>query len=480
MIRKASPYVLSLLLLLLAFPPFSLWPLAFFALVPLLLQPRLKAFPLLFWGGFLHCGLLYWIVGVLIRHGGMPWSLSVLAGLLLYLYLSLFLLPPLLLWNPRRPWLLPFLFLFFELLQEYLLTGFPWAILADSQASNPFVRGLWPLVGVRGVSFLIVAVNVGLALAVQKRRLRPAAVPLGLFFLCSLLVFLPLPRQGKRVRVGAVQGNAAMEKDWTGEDLIREFSFYRDETRRLFREGADLVVWPEFSFPFYPRYQYSLTEAVQSLVPEGGRVLVAGGNDRWEGRDYNTAFVFHRDRWEGYYKVHLTPFGEYIPFRFLFPFAKRIAHVEGEFTPGKVVRLFSAGGFSFATPICYEVVFPSLVSRFSRQGPGMIVTITNDGWFGATSGPYQHLGIARIRAMEASLPLIRAATTGVSVLYSARGKEIARVGYNQRGTLRGEVVLSGGPSLYHRYFSLWEGFWALAGILSLLLSLRASRRSDKG
>ena len=116
-----------------------------------------------------------------------------------------------------------------------------------------------------------------------------------------------------------------MEKDWTGEDLIREFSFYRDETRRLFREGADLVVWPEFSFPFYPRYQYSLTEAVQSLVPEGGRVLVAGGNDRWEGRDYNTAFVFHRDRWEGYYKVHLTPFGEYIPFRFLFPFAKRIA-----------------------------------------------------------------------------------------------------------------------------------------------------------
>ena len=437
MSKKNIPYLLTPILLALAFPPFNLYFLAFFALVPVLNETEKRSsFLKLFFSGFLfNLLLLYWLYPVLTGYGQMPQILAILSLILLFSYLSLFFAIPLYFFKEKLLFLFPFLYVSFEIILEHFLTGFPWGILANSQSSNTGLNYLFYISGVRGVSLFLVFSNVLIYHTLKEKKKRTFAFIVFLIILINIPGYFIKPKGSRILKVAVVQGNESMNTVWTGQRVKEEFIKYMNYTEKSVKKGAKLVIWPEFCFPYYPRYQSGITNVLKKFTKKNKVTLILGANDQKDGNYYNTAFVFHNGELDYYYKVHLTPFGEYIPYKNLFFFAKKIANVEGEFTPGKVVKVFDIDGVKVGVPICYEMVFPSLIKHFYDRGAELIVAITNDSWYGKTSGPSQLFYLSKVRAMEGFFPIARAATSGISGFFEQNGKILKKLNYGKEGYL---------------------------------------------
>jgi apolipoprotein N-acyltransferase len=240
-----------------------------------------------------------------------------------------------------------------------------------------------------------------------------------------------LVQSGEPVRVGLVQGNVDQAEKWDLARASNIFSNYLRLSSRAIEQNVDVVIWPESSTPFRFDEDPGAADRVRELAREA-RVPILLGSDEIEQngqtRYYNSAFLIQSDGSTGgvYRKLHLVPFGEYVPLRRVFFFAAPLVEAVGDFSPGDAAVLLPIDGHLVSTAICYEIVYPDLVRRFVEGGSELLVTITNDAWFGRTSAPYQHFSQAAMRAIENGRYLVRSANTGISGVVDPYGRVLSR------------------------------------------------------
>jgi apolipoprotein N-acyltransferase len=481
-------YPLALLagvLLALSFPRFGHPAFAWIALVPLLValsgwqgrpgrlpgQPPHRAFLMgLVTGTVYFVGTIYWTGDVLAGFGGLATPLAIFAMLLLALYLALFPAIAALITarlvtraGARALFLAPPAWVATEFFRGYLFGGFPWVPLGNSQVTVLPVAQLASLFGVYGLSGLVALVNASIAfalLASGRGRIKALAVTAALLVAVAAwgtwrIAGGSLTREGTPMTVGLVQANIAQDDKWNPREARRIFTTHIAMTRDVVRRGARFVIWPESSTPFTFERNAEGEAALRGLAREV-EVPILFGSDQ-EVLDpaghYNSAFLLGPDgRTQAVYqKIHLVPFGEFVPFSdwlsFFPPLVQTLAGF-APFTPGASVVLLPIGGRVVSTAICYEVVYPSLIRKAVEEGSQLLTTITNDGWYGHSSAPFQHFEMASMRAIEQGRYLARAANTGISGIVDPYGRVVQRSAIFEQAGLVGDVRLLTGRTLY--------------------------------
>ncbi len=437
--------LLSGVLLSLSFPKPSLAGLAYVALVPLLFSlarpnRRLPAFVCgMITGLVFYLATIYWLTLTMENYGAIPRWLSLLILFVFSCYLALY--HGIFAWATARmqrtrfPLVVaaPLFWVALEYARGHLLTGFPWALLGYTQYRHPLVLQVADLTGVYGVSFVIVAVQVAftaiLAVATGRGGFRSLPVPLGGAIACLVLTIaygayrldqIRALEPGTLLRVGVVQGNIEQEEKWDPIFRDKILAIHTRLSREAAAAAPDLIIWPEASVPFYFMAERAYQSKLLTLIDDLGVALLFGSPD-YRIRDgqqhfYNSAFLVApggelRGRYD---KMHLVPFGEYVPLRRALFFVHPIIDWIGDMTPGRDVSVMQAGDGIFGTPICYEIILPHLVRRFVAAGANVIATLTNDDWFGHSAAPFQHFSMAVLRAVENRVPVVRSANTGIS------------------------------------------------------------------
>lgn len=465
--------------LTLAFPGVDLGLLAWVALAPWLAwipgrTPGRAALGGLVAGLVFHLGGLWWIADTVMRHGNLPdviaAPVAVSVLLVLALYLSLFTAA----FAATLAWLRPatgpafvlaaaILWVALEYLRAHLLSGFPWNLLGYSQYRNFSLLPIVTVTGVYGLSFLVLAVNAALSWGLlcwgRWREVGSGAV------VVAGLVALALFPGGSIARASAsrasiavtlVQGNIAQELKWDPSRQLETVATYRRLSLAAALEGRPaLIVWPETAVPSSLE-AHDIREAVLAVARAGQVSLLVGAlhADRTTGRVHNSAFLVDpsgvvTDRYD---KVHLVPFGEYVPLRRLLFFADWfVSGGIGEITPGEAIRVLMSSAGRFGVMICYEAIFPELARRAVAGGAEFLVNITNDAWFGRTSAPYQHLAMATVRAVENQVYVIRAANTGISAIIAPDGRIVRASGLFTREVVAGSIEPRRRTTFYTRH-----------------------------
>lgn len=508
------PFVLAAasgLLLAFSFPSVGHPALAWAALAPLLLSLQRstvrQAFTLgLVTGVIYFTGTLYWITRVMAVYGGLAPVVAGLVNALLIAYLALF--PAVFAMvmsrmssglGPRSLAAAPFVWVATELGRTHIMTGFPWVLLGYSQTSVLPVAQFASVFGVYGLSALVASVSAALAYAAARgmtsRRgaVRVPGVMVAyrpLIGTIALVVAIgiwgtarmrdgALTREGEPVIVGLVQGNVDQADKWDERRAGGIFREYLDMTRRAIADGAQVVLWPESSTPFYFEEDRPGAEQVRALARETKTPILVGSDqiDRSapQTKYYNSAFLVRPDGATAavYRKMHLVPFGEYVPLKTLLFFAGPLVEAVSDFSPGDAAVLLPVRGHFMSTSICYEVVYPDLVRQMVAGGAELLTTITNDAWFGPTSAPYQHFEQASMRAIENGRYLVRAANTGVSGIVDPYGRVRARTAIYEPAVVVGEARFLRSRTIYSR---IGDTFAYASAVLTLGVLLFVRRR----
>ncbi|MEJ5377823.1 MAG: apolipoprotein N-acyltransferase [bacterium] len=506
--------LLSGLLAALAFPDWELWPLAWVALVPLFwaleaLGPR-QAATLGWMAGALHYGiLLYWLVGTMQTYGRLPLVLAVAVMVLLVLYLAGFwaLFCGLMSFLGKSlgfPAMVmaPALWVSLEVLRSIFLSGFPWALLGYSQWNlKPLVQ-VADLSGIYGVSFLLVSVNVGGYLLLRdlaKGRRPGLGCILGLVF-CGALsagawlygeqrisLISGLSTQAQGLRVGVAQGNMEQSIKWEPAFQEATLSRYEGLSRLVVEKGgAELVVWPETAAPFFFQREGPLRERLLGLASQlKADILFGSPAYGWVEEKrvfYNRAYLLGSEGGvRGWYdKIHLVPFGEYVPLQQMLPFVRKMVAAIGDFHPGQApLPLVTSGGAAVGVSICFESIFPDIFREQVRKGADLLANLTNDAWFGKTAAPYQHLSMLAMRAVETRRWIVRAANTGISAFIDPCGRITSQTKLFETDSLVDRVSRLQVHSFYVLHGDLFAWACALWSAMLLCLALfRAHRRKD--
>lgn len=431
-----------------------------------------------------YAGTCYWVYDTMRKYGGLDASAAVLVLVLFCCYLGLYhglfgLLIALVARSRdyRRALVLaPFFWVAVELIRTRV-TGFPWNLLGTAQVDNSALCGISALTGVYGVSFEIALVNIALAAAFLIPREKRASMLIAALAAAAVLqsgslVKVPQARVTRTALL--VQQNVPVSADWTPEYFQQTLN---DLTRLTAKAVAaqlpgkfDLIVWPESPAPFFTndlRFRDALTQvATQTkLWTVTGAIGVAPANQA-NGTVYNSAVLISPSgEWVARYdKVHLVPFGEYLPFPRLFAFAGGLTKEVGQFEHGLARKPLNAGGQQLGIFICYESIFPDEVRQFARNGAQVFVNISNDGWYGDSGAYAQHLNQTRMRAIENNRWLLSATDTGVTASIDPAGRIVDRLPRKQRSALAAAYSLNSVTTFYTRY---GDWFAYLCAIISL-------------
>jgi apolipoprotein N-acyltransferase len=439
-------------------------------------------------------GTIYWVTGVMAVYGNLEFGVAVLVNAALIAYMALY--PALFAivvrrlvarLGPRALLASPLVWVTTELGRTYLFTGFPWVLLGYSQVTVLPVAQLASVFGVYGLSALVAGVGAAAALVVigtEPKRFVPLAIALGGVLLVSgwggvRLNASSLTAGGETMRVGILQGNVDQAEKWDPARANAIFSDYLQKTEAAIAGGAQLVVWPEASTPFAFEDDVQATEQVRTIVRRSGVPLLLGSNQIAQGsptRYYNAAFLTRADGGTAgvYRKMHLVPFGEYVPLKSLFFFAAPLVEEVGDFSPGETGVLLPLDGHPVSTAICYEIVYPALVRAFARGGSELLITITNDAWFGRTSAPFQHFEQSSMRAIENGRYLVRAANTGISGVVDPYGRVLAATRIFEPAVMVEPVRLIQAQTIYTRIGDVFA-YASVIATLALLALARAPR-----
>ncbi len=509
---------LSALLQILIFPLPGLYILSWFALAPLILavlrarpagdleidgSVKLRAaspgqaFLLAYACGVLwFAGTCYWIFGTMRQFGGMSTPLALLALFLFCLYLGLYhgffgLLLGLMA-GPGRDYrralvAAPFLWVATELARTRI-TGFPWNLLGTAQVDNVPLCRIATWTGVYGISCEIVLVNVAVAAAFlvprQKRAaLLVAAVAAAAVLQSGRLVEPPAAVADREALL--VQQNIPIAVRWTPDYFDRTLNDLTSLTLKSAADAVthvspgqnsatkiDLIIWPESPAPFYtndPRFR----NAISDMARRAGTWVVTGAvgtapASQSGGREliFNSAVIVSpTGEWTGRYdKVHLVPFGEYLPFPSLFSFAGGLSKEVGEFEAGSSRVPLDGGDAKVGVFICYESVFPDDVRHFADQGAQVFVNISNDGWYGDSGAWSQHVNQTRMRAIENERWILSAANTGLTGSIDPYGRMVVHAPRKERTTLLAPYALTYVTTFYSRH---GDWFAMLCAIISL-------------
>lgn len=453
--RGALLALLTSALLLSASPgALALPQLAWLALVPLFWSfdnqtPRRAALLGLICGLAYYLPLLYWIIIVLATYGQVSVPVAVLALVFLALYMSCYLAAFAFLCAKTRPRLsllvfAPACWVALDLIRGMLFTGFPWMDLAYTQYNLPQIIQVADLAGHHGLTFLLVLANVlifilAASLVRRKATSSPAIIAVAAVLLLtaagySLWRMQTMPAtiaQAEQMEVAVAQGNIPQDQKWQPAFQRETIDTYLRLSQETFAaKKPQLIVWPETALPFYP-YEHPLFLRLHSeLTRPHQTYLLTGAPHREklspdEPLTYaNSALLLSPDGLVvgRYDKQHLVPFGEYIPLRWLLGFASPLVETLGAFTPGHSNTPLTCRNSRIGVLICFESIFAEISRKQAEAGANLLVTLTNDAWFGRSSAPWQHLAMGVFRAVETRKTLIRAANTGISAFIDPMGR----------------------------------------------------------
>ncbi len=468
----------------LCFPKVNQGYLAWIALVPLILYlVHCSRTSEALVGGFItgliqNAGLLMWVPGVMIRYGGLPvagaWFIY---GLLVALQAAF---PAaacaltgfcLVRTGRRLLLLLPFAWVSLEYLESHFpFGGFPWLLFGYSQTDFICIAQIADITGVYGVTFLVLCVNTALAWALLNGHslrlgLWPLAVAGGLVTACAIYGTIAV-RQWSAIETNntAALLQECISIDDTPASMDWKFSEgYVKLSERLSGRRTDLVVLPESPSPL--SYQYDdRYRALIARLAAGFPLGLVFNNIAFRDVDgttryFNSAYFVRQDGAESgrYDKIHLVPFGEYVPLKRVFFFMESITKDVSDFYPGAALRAVPVGGHPVGAIICFEAVFPQIARMIVSQGGELIVNLTNDGWYGNTAAPYQHLAMSRWRAIETRRFLLRAANTGVSAIIDPAGRVRSSTGLFREEICSGGFAFIRDRSVYSRIGDSFAG-----------------------
>ena len=480
--------ILSALLLILSFPKFNLWSLAWIGFIPLFFvlqnKSKLKVFLVSYLVGFIFwLGIIYWLA-----HVTFVGMILIVAYLALYFgVFSLIINHYSLLSTSHSMIFVPCVWVILEYLRSHLFTGFGWALIGYSQYLNLPIIQIANLTGGWGVSFLVIMINVfiyrimdyGLRIKDKKQK-KTYHLIFATYFLPILLLFLSLGygfykidrassiEYRASIKASVVQANIAQSIKWQEYAKGQIWQQYSSLNRMVLKDRPELIIWPEAALPGILEKDPHLKNNLKAFVRDMQIPLLLGAVSLDRDNYYNSAILIPRqDKFtplekttEGagensltgliqrYDKIHLVPFGEYIPLERIFSFLETIVPI-GDFTSGAEYTVFSLdtqtidslsrnpisrsvrltgkdqvlnGQVRFSVLICFEDIFPEIARQFVKGGADFLVNITNDAWFSDTSSPYQHLSASVFRAIENDVYLVRAANTGISGFITPEGR----------------------------------------------------------
>ena len=482
----------SALLLALSFPVFNISFLAWAAFVPLFVslenKSRFQSFALAYISGFVFwLGTIYWLVHVtaagmfvLAMYLAFCWGFF---GLLICLAGSLR--------KPLAVLFIPAVWVLLEYLRSYALTGFPWALVAYTQSQATALIQFSDITGAWGVSFLVLMVNAAAYIILSSLRSGKAFKKTQLViaccvFLCAYIYGMTRISSVSRINsdpsrpvsVSVIQGNIPQEIKWDNRAGEYIMNTYSGLSRRAVADKPDLIVWPEAAVPAILSEGSDYKRGLEGLVSSMGVPLLTGAVTQSNGSYFNSAVLFEQNAPEQQYdKIHLVPFGEYIPLRSVFGFLETIVPI-GEVQRGVDYRVFRLGGAdnaygpAFSVLICYEDAFPDISRRMALNGAQFLITVTNDAWYQRTSAPYQHFQASVFRAVENRMWMVRSANTGVSgfirpdgttagIVVGQGGNAIFNAGY-----LTGQIRVARGASTVYTMLGDW--FIAVALLIAVL------------
>ena len=481
--------------------------------------------------GFIwYMGNCYWIYQTMYLYGGLAKPIAAGILLLFSLYLGLYhALFGTLIATFRKRFgrqsallLMPFVWVAVELARARI-TGLPWDLLGYAQVDNPLLTRLAPITGVYGLSFIIAAVNALWLIRIRirdHRYTRPALTLAGVIIVVLYIGGLrlivnpeasPTSATATLVQENLEVGAANTGLQPTTQQFLESFSYLsRYPSSRFFLgipelpdtpsvylireqppigEGdnsnaipptpTDLIVWPESPAPFEdidPQFR-----AAMSALARTANAPVIVGNTGFEPNStaksgytpYNRAsFIKPDGTFDGHYdKMHLVPFGEYVPYKEIFFFAKNLLNEVGLFEPGRERTVFTTGGHTYGTFICYESIFGDEMRHYAQLGADVLVNISNDGWYGNTSASWQHLNMVRMRAIENHRWILRATNTGVTAAINPYGRVTAAAPRHQRTSIRVHFAYETYLTFYSQYGDVFAYACAFVATVALAFSL---------
>jgi apolipoprotein N-acyltransferase len=490
MIPVALP-ILSALLLALSFSSFNLGLFAWLGLVPLFIVLESQSLRRAFFIAY-FCGVIFWSLTVY-------WLIHVtlLGQIILILYLAIYfgffgcvIYYSRLFGAYKRLFFLPASWVLLEYLRSYLFTGFPWALIGFSQYKNLPIIQVADITGAWGICFLVVLVNAALYLFLRRQAgikiILITLLGLGLFLGYGFIKLNSKPDKcatQEQLKVSVIQGNILQDLKWDRAAATFIQNRYQGLTVAAAVDKPELIVWPESSVPGLWGRDEAEFEEVFSLGRQLNINLLVGAVSYFNQKYFNSALLINPQLAvpEVYSKLHLVPFGEYVPLKNILPFLETIVPI-GDITPGREYTVFKQPA-NFGVLICFEDLFPEISREFIRRGARFLVNITNDAWYKESSAPYQHFAASVFRAVENRVYLARAANTGISgfidptgrilgVIRNDRGKEIFIQGYSSQNI----SLASGQRTVYNRYGDFFIVFCLLLDACVIIVLLLRKRK----
>lgn len=500
--------IVSGLLLTASFSPFDLYLLAWVGFVPLLISLKGQDERTGFYLGAVtglafFIGTVFWVTNSIHFYGGIPLLPASLITLLLCAYLALYpaLFAAIIVCGKRKcPALLvllaPAAWTALELARTYVFSGFPWALLGYSQYRVLPMIQIANITGVYGVSFLILLVNIAIADFLMDRKKYRGLIAAGILLSLALgygFMQLREPHGTDGMKVSLIQGNIEQDRKWDPLYQADVIAVYKRLTREALTLNPDLIIWPETAVPFFfggdRPSDRALTRDLRAFVKSSGVPLLFGSPtfevrpDRVVHLRNSVFFLDPKADIEAVYnKMHLVPFGEYVPLKSLLFFIEKMVQAIGDFQSGKEYTLMtvrperpaasaeenpSPDGIKVSAVICYEIIFPDLVRKFVDRGANVMTTVTNDAWFGRTSAPYQHFAMAVLRAVENRVPVARAANTGISGFIDSNGRILERSDIFIKTHLTSTVIPGRKKTFYTRYGDIFAYACVLISVVIL-------------
>lgn len=460
------------------YAPFSYWPLSFLCILVWFTQLQQRSPKQSFYQG-LSFGFGWFTVGIswvhvsLASFGGLPLPATLLLMALLCAYLAIY--PAIAAWlsaklsrdKKANLYLLPFLWLFTEYLRAHVMTGFPWLSLGYSQIDGP-LSPLAPIIGEIGITFvLLLLLATSFQLLVRQHIVQNRIIVV--LIMCGIVLSHfsdSITETGKSIRVALVQGNIKQELRWDEEQENGIINTYIEMTADIYQDN-DIVLWPEAAIPKLEPLAQEYLQYLDTIAFENNTGLITGViNYDPNSRNFFNRLVVLGKKYESdligdyyyrnanhYDKHHLLPIGEFVPFaELLRPIAPLFNLPMSSFSRGDYVQQnITVKDINIAPLICFEIAFPQQLAANVNKDTNLLLTVSNDAWFGDSHGPHQHLEIARMRALEFGRPMMRSTNNGITAVIDHNGRVTADIPQFTKTTLQTEISLVSGQTFYGQY-----------------------------